>query len=110
MTLARPVFAVIARFWYLALTPAFALLDYAAGIDLRVSLLDGHPRVRAAYYVVAFGCGVASLLRPYAARAIALAESAANVVLLLVGLATWLIDDARAYTQASDEGHGGAHH
>jgi len=30
-----------------------------------------------------------------------------GVVLLLVGLATWLIDDARAYTQASDEG---AHH
>ena len=33
-----------------------------------------------------------------------------GVVVLLVGLATWLIDDARAYTQASDEGHGGAHH
>ncbi|HEY8757129.1 MAG TPA: hypothetical protein VIN74_01400 [Candidatus Limnocylindria bacterium] len=32
-----------------------------------------------------------------------------GIVLLLVGLATWLIDDARAYTQASDEGHGGAH-
>jgi hypothetical protein len=30
-----------------------------------------------------------------------------GVVLLLVGLATWLIDDARAYTHASDEG---AHH
>ena len=34
-----------------------------------------------------------------------------GIVLLLVGLATWLIDDARAYTQASDEGgHGGARH
>jgi 1,4-dihydroxy-2-naphthoate octaprenyltransferase len=34
-----------------------------------------------------------------------------GVLLLLVGLATWLIDDARAYTQASDDGgHGGAHH
>lgn len=33
-----------------------------------------------------------------------------GVVLLLVGIATWLIDDARAYTQASDEAHGGAHH
>ena len=32
-----------------------------------------------------------------------------GVVLLLVGLATWLIDDARAYTQATDDGHG-AHH
>ena len=29
---------------------------------------------------------------------------AIGVVLLLVGLATWLIDDARAYTQASDDG------
>ncbi len=27
-----------------------------------------------------------------------------GLVLLLVGLATWLIDDARAYTQAGDEG------
>ena len=27
-----------------------------------------------------------------------------GVVLLLVGIATWLIDDARAYTKASDEG------
>jgi hypothetical protein len=33
-----------------------------------------------------------------------------GVLLLLLGLATWLIDDARAYTQASDEGHSGAHH
>jgi membrane-bound ClpP family serine protease len=33
-----------------------------------------------------------------------------GVVLLLVGLATWLIDDARAYTHASDEGHEAAHH
>jgi len=30
-----------------------------------------------------------------------------GVVLLLVGIATWLIDDARAYTQAGD---GGGHH
>ncbi len=33
-----------------------------------------------------------------------------GVVLLLVGLATWLIDDARAYTQANDQDHGGTHH
>ena len=35
---------------------------------------------------------------------------AIGVVFLLVGLATWLIDDARAYTQTSDDvSHGGAH-
>lgn len=34
---------------------------------------------------------------------------AIGIVFLLVGLATWLIDDARAYTQASDDSHGGAH-
>jgi hypothetical protein len=35
-----------------------------------------------------------------------------GVLLLLVGIATWLIDDARAYTEVSDEGHAGAasHH
>jgi len=27
-----------------------------------------------------------------------------GVLLLLVGIATWLIDDARAYTQAGDQG------
>jgi 1,4-dihydroxy-2-naphthoate octaprenyltransferase len=27
-----------------------------------------------------------------------------GVVLLIVGVATWLIDDARAYTKAGDEG------
>ncbi len=32
---------------------------------------------------------------------------AVGLVFVLVGLATWLIDDARAYTQASDDG---AHH
>ncbi len=32
---------------------------------------------------------------------------AIGLVFVLVGLATWLIDDARAYTQASDDG---AHH
>lgn len=36
---------------------------------------------------------------------------AIGVVFLLLGLASWLIDDARAYTQASDDGvHGGEHH
>ena len=32
-----------------------------------------------------------------------------GIIVLLAGLATWLIDDARAYTEAGDEGHG-AHH
>jgi 1,4-dihydroxy-2-naphthoate octaprenyltransferase len=36
---------------------------------------------------------------------------AIGVVFLLLGLVTWLIDDARAYTQASDDPvHGGEHH
>lgn len=47
--------------------------------------MDGHPRLRAAYYVLAMLCGVAIALVPTAARAIALGESAANIALLLVG-------------------------
>lgn len=35
---------------------------------------------------------------------------AIGLVLLLVGLATWLIDDARAYSHASDDGGHGAQH
>ncbi len=37
---------------------------------------------------------------------------ALGVVILLIGLATWLIDDARAYVAAGDRegaGHGGVH-
>lgn len=37
---------------------------------------------------------------------------AIGLVFLLLGLGTWLVDDARAYTHASDEGghgHGAAH-
>ncbi|HEX4743672.1 MAG TPA: hypothetical protein VFW12_03265 [Candidatus Limnocylindria bacterium] len=32
---------------------------------------------------------------------------AAGGVILLIGLATWLIDDARAFGSAPDTGHGG---
>jgi hypothetical protein len=36
---------------------------------------------------------------------------AIGLVIFLIGLATWLIDDARAYGEAPDAGgHGGAHH
>ena len=56
------------------------------GFDLRASLLEGFPRVRAAYYVASFLCGLGATLRPGAARAIARAESAGNIALLAGGV------------------------
>ncbi|HEX8850695.1 MAG TPA: hypothetical protein VF761_14290 [Gemmatimonadaceae bacterium] len=50
-----------------------------------MSLLDGHPVLRATYYVLSMLCGVAIAVVPSAARAIAIGESAANLALLLVG-------------------------
>jgi hypothetical protein len=88
LTLARPAFASLARFWYLGLTPAFALLDYTTGIDLRVSLLDGHRLLHGAYYVVSFLCGIGAYVRPEAARAIAVGESSANIAILVIGVFT----------------------
>ena len=55
-------------------------------MNLRLSLLDGHPTARAAYYAVDILCGVAIALRPSVAPIVALLESAANIAILLVGV------------------------
>ena len=69
--------------YYLAGTPAFALLDHFGGISVRAAFLDGWPAARYGYYGVCFACGVAAWRLPARARWIAMTESGANIVLLI---------------------------
>ena len=41
---------------YYAATFVFLLPDYGAGLNLRIAGLDGFPQLKAAYFLVIFGC------------------------------------------------------
>ncbi len=71
--------------YYLA-TPLFAVLDFAAGINVRVAFLDGGWPLRLAYYAFAFVAGVAAARWPARAALVGLVESGANIALLVLGV------------------------
>ena len=73
------------RGYYLA-TPLFAALDLGWGINVRTAFLAGLPGLRIAYYVVAFGCGLAVRRWPRQAAQAALVESGTNIALLVLGV------------------------
>jgi hypothetical protein len=94
---ARSRFATLAGAYYLLGTPVFALLDYVAGANIRVAFLDGHPALRAAYYVIAIACGVVVFARPRLASVVGVTESAANIAFLIIGVFVaylGMLDDA----------------
>ena len=82
--LALPVLVVRAVYWS---TPLFMALDYAYGVSLRVPFPDTMPAAKMAYYLVDVACGIAMAFRPRWTAAVGLAESTANIVLLIVS--TW---------------------
>ena len=69
--------------YYLAATPIFFILDVGWGISVRAAFLDGWPAARYGYYGVCFACGLAAWRAPARARLIAMAESSANIILLI---------------------------
>jgi hypothetical protein len=90
-------FAALAKLYYLVATPLFVLLDYAFGANIRVAFLDGHAGLRAAYYAIAIGCGVAVWRRPRWAALVGVTESGANIGLLIIGVFVaylGMLDDA----------------
>ena len=64
----------IPRYYYL-LTPAFILLDYVVGINIRVAALDAMPGCKNLYYGFCVLCGVVVFVLPAASAVVAFVES-----------------------------------
>ncbi|HEY6929951.1 MAG TPA: hypothetical protein VJA66_09780 [Thermoanaerobaculia bacterium] len=71
---------------YLLATPLFALCDWILHWNVRVVGLDGHPALKNAYYAVCFAAGALTSMRPSLSRAVGLAESSINILLLILGV------------------------
>lgn len=74
MNMTKRVGHAIPRFYYLV-TPAFILLDYLAGINIRVAALDAMPGCKNLYYGFCVLCGVLVLVLPAASAVVAFVES-----------------------------------
>lgn len=70
--------------YYLA-TPAFAAVDLAGGVAVRVAGIES-PALRMAYYAAACALGVLMRARPRLAPALGMAESAGNLTLLMASV------------------------
>lgn len=69
--------------YYLAGTPLFLVADLAFGLSVRAAFLDERPLLRFGYYAVAFACGLVMTWRPAWSGVVGLAESGANIVLMI---------------------------
>jgi len=72
--------------WYYAATVVFLLLDYFAGINVRVAFLESLPGARAAYYAICFGCLALMIWRPSWAAMIATFESLVTIIALIFSM------------------------
>jgi hypothetical protein len=72
--------------WYYAATAVFLLLDYFAGINVRVAFLESLPGARAAYYAICFGCLALMIWRPSWAAMIATFESLVTIIALIFSM------------------------
>ncbi len=75
----------IPRLYYLA-TPAFILLDYFAGVNVRVAVLDNMPAYKGLYYGFCVACGAAVFLLPQSSVVVALFESAVNICITVLAI------------------------
>lgn len=73
--------------WYYAATAIFLLLDYGAGINVRVAFLEPWPVARAAYYGFCFACLALMVWRPARAALIGSFESLVTLVALIFSMA-----------------------
>ena len=77
--------------WYYIATPLFWLVGVIWSVNVRVAFLDDFPVGRNAYYLVCFVLGIVMLRAPQYASRIALAESTANLGLLILSVAVWYL-------------------
>lgn len=75
----------IPRFYYL-MTPAFIVLDYAVGFNIRTAVLNAMPLYKNLYYGFCILCGVVVFVRPRASAVVALFESSIMVLLTLTSV------------------------
>ena len=71
--------------YYLA-TPAFAVLDFVAGVNVRTAFLGDGPLGRLLYYALAFACGLATARWPARAPLVGLLESGVNIAWLILAV------------------------
>ena len=72
---------------YYAATIVFLMLDYGAGLNVRIAGLEGLPQLKAGYYLVLFACLGVTLWRPHWATAVGVLESLATMVTLIFSVA-----------------------
>jgi hypothetical protein len=75
----------IPRLYYLV-TPAFIALDYWAGVNVRVAVLDSMPLYKSLYYGFCVLCGVLVYLLPASSAGVALVESSINILLTVLAV------------------------
>jgi len=72
---------------YYAATAVFLLLDYFAGLNVRLAFLDSWPMGRAAYYGICFLCLALMIWRPEWTTLIGAFESLVTLVALILSMA-----------------------
>ena len=73
---------------YFALTPAFILLDYVVGVNIRVAVLDSYPMYKGFYYAFCILCGIITFSLPRFSPVIALFESIAIYMMTILSVFT----------------------
>jgi len=79
----RGRFSISSLYYYI--TPAFILLDYVGGINVRVAVLDGMPLYKNLYYGFCILCGAVVYLLPWLSAAVALFESIIIIIMTVLG-------------------------
>ena len=81
---------------FFAATLVFLVLDYAAGLNVRLAFLESSPTARAAYYGICFLCLTLMLWQPAWTVLIGAFESLVTMVALIfaVAMKTLLVSDA----------------
>lgn len=87
---------------YYAATAVFLVLDYVAGLNVRLAFLDSQPLARAAYYGICFTCLVLMIWHPAWTTLISAFESLVTLVALIVSMAirTLVVTDQMIETGA----------
>ena len=73
--------------WYYAASVVFLLLDFGAGLNLRLAFLEPWPGARLAYYGICFFCLALMLWRPRWTVLVGTFESLVTLVALILGMA-----------------------